>query len=477
MTTLRSQGAALWVRLGARLMPFADAATPDLPLGRLLRLSLFQVSVAVALVLLNGTLNRVMIVELAVPAWVVSTMISLPILFAPLRALIGFRSDTHRSALGWRRVPYIWFGTLLQFGGLAIMPFALILLSGDTTGPAWVGPASAALAFLLTGAGLHTTQTAGLALATDLAPAASRPRVVALLYVMLLLGMLVSALAFGGLLQDFGPVRLIRVVQGAAVVTLLLNGVALWRQEPRSPGRALAGSERPSFREAWRAFRGQGRTGRFLLAVGLGTAGFGMQDVLLEPYGGEVLQLAVADTTTLTALLVLGTLLAFAAAARWLDRGVDPCRLAALGALVGVTAFPAVILAAPADSVPLFRLGTALIGFGAGLFSVSTLSAAMGFERAGRYGLALGAWGAVSASAAGLAIGLGGLIRDVVAALATGGWLGPALSSPSVGYGVVYQIEIVLLFAAMAAIGPLVRSGPQAAPRGDSGFGLAEFPG
>jgi BCD family chlorophyll transporter-like MFS transporter len=96
-----------------------------------------------AAVLLNGTLNRVMIVELGVPAWLVALMVALPLLFAPLRALIGFRSDTHRSALGWRRVPYIWMGTLLQFGGLAIMPFALLVLSGDTHGPAWVGQAGA----------------------------------------------------------------------------------------------------------------------------------------------------------------------------------------------------------------------------------------------------------------------------------------------------------------------------------------------
>ena len=115
--------------LGPRFLPFADAASPDLPLARLLRLSLFQISVGMALVLLVGTLNRVMIVELHVPASLVSIMVALPLLFAPLRALIGFRSDHHRSELGWRRVPYIWMGTLLQFGGLAIMPFALLVLA------------------------------------------------------------------------------------------------------------------------------------------------------------------------------------------------------------------------------------------------------------------------------------------------------------------------------------------------------------
>ena len=153
-------------RIAPRWLPFADAASPELPLGRILRLSLFQIAVGMATVLLVGTLNRVMIVELNVSATLVAAMVCLPFLFAPLRALIGHRSDMHRSVLGWRRVPYIWFGSLLQFGGLAIMPFALLVLSGDGVGPVLYGQIGAALAFLLVGAGLHTTQTAGLALAT-----------------------------------------------------------------------------------------------------------------------------------------------------------------------------------------------------------------------------------------------------------------------------------------------------------------------
>ena len=173
-----------WMRLGTRFLPFADAATPDLPLSRLLRLSLFQVSVGMSVVLLIGTLNRVMIVELGVPASLVGVMISLPLIFAPLRALIGYKSDTHRSALGWRRVPFIYRGTMVQFGGLAIMPFALLVLSGGGNAsqvPAWVGQAAAGLSFLLVGIGVHTTQTVGLALATDLASTESQPKVVGLM--------------------------------------------------------------------------------------------------------------------------------------------------------------------------------------------------------------------------------------------------------------------------------------------------------
>ena len=245
MTDRRSENARKWAELAKAMLPFADAATTELPLRRLLRLSLFQVSVGMAAVLLTGTLNRVMIAELGVPAFLVALMVGLPLVFAPLRALIGFKSDYHVSALGWRRVPYIWFGSLMMFGGLAIMPFALLILSGNfTNGPAWVGPAATAVAFLLVGAGMHTTQTAGLALATDLATEESRPRVVALLYVMLLVGMLISAIVIGLALEDFSQMKLIQVVQGAAVLGIVLNMIALWRMEaalaPGDPGRSRA---------------------------------------------------------------------------------------------------------------------------------------------------------------------------------------------------------------------------------------------
>jgi BCD family chlorophyll transporter-like MFS transporter len=466
-----------WLRLGPRFLPFADAGTRDLPLGRLLRLALFQVSVGMALVLLNGTLNRVTVVELGVPVWLVSLMVSLPLIFAPLRALIGFRSDHHRSALGWRRVPYIWMGTLLQFGGLAIMPFALLVLSGDGQGPAAAGPPGAALAFLLVGAGLHITQTAGLALATDLAPPEARPRAVALLYVMLLVGMVGSSILFGQLLDDFSQMRLIQVIQGAAVATMALNLIALWKQEARDPSRTRRDRPVPPFAQAWSDFLRGGRSGRLLVSVALGTAGFSMQDILLEPYGGEVLALGVGATTGLTALLAGGTLLAFAIASRRLARGADPYRLSGMGALAGVFAFAAVVLSAPLDSVPLFRGGTFLIGFGGGLFAVGTLTAAMGMARNGESGLALGAWGAVQATAAGLAIALGGALRDLVGGLADQGFLGPALTGPAVGYGAVYHIEIFLLFATLAAIGPLVGTTSGARRSESSPFGLAEFPG
>ncbi len=467
-----------------RLLPFADAASAELPLPRLLRLSLFQISVGMAGALLVGTLNRVMIVELGMAAWLVAVMVALPLLVAPFRAFIGFRSDTHASALGWRRVPYIWIGTLLQFGGLSIMPFALLVLTGEgQLGMAWLGQICAGLAFLLVGAGMQITQTAGLALATDLSNDDNRPRVVSLMYVMLLLGMILGGTGCAFLLADFSDRVLVQVIQGTAVLTVALNLMAAWKQEPRHAGARRKGTAQPAFLPQWRTFIAQPQARRFLWATALGTAAFNMQDIVLEPYGGEILGLSVGATSALTGLLAFGALLAFGLSARLLSKGFDPVRLAATGALLGLPAFSAVIFSAPLEAVWLFRAGTILIGFGGGLFAVGTLTAAMGMEHKGHVGMALGAWGAVQATAAGGAIAFGGVLRDTVSSLATQGWLGPVLAKPVTGYSAVYHLEMAMLFMALIALGPLVRPGVTTRPAVLSAappsprFGLADLPG
>ncbi|TRD11988.1 BCD family MFS transporter [Erythrobacter insulae] len=460
------------------LLPFADAASVDLPLSRLLRLALFQFSVGMAMVLLNGTLNRVMIVELGTPAWIVALLIAVPLLVAPFRALIGHKSDTHRSFLGWKRVPYIWFGSIMQFGGLAIMPFALLLF--DNPDKFNLAVLSAAGAFLLTGAGFHVTQTAGLALATDLAPEDKRPRAVALLYVMLLIGMMFSAFVIGGLLIEFSPTRLVQVIQGAAVLTMALNITALWKQEARNVEATAHNRETPDFRKLWNAFVKDGRNARLLTAIGIGAAGFAMQDALLEPFGGEVLGLSVGATTGLTGAWAFGSLLGFMVSGRMLSRGGDPLRIAGLGLVTGIAAF-LIILFAPAFNSPVMLfIGAGAIGLGLGLFSVGTLIEAMNLAESATAGLALGAWGAVQATCAGAGIALGGALRDIVAAIAMSGDQTAATATRATGYTTVYILEILLLLAGLAAIGPLVgrarKSSTNLRDTAGQPFGLREFP-
>jgi BCD family chlorophyll transporter-like MFS transporter len=345
----------------------------------------------------------------------------------------------------------MWMGTMLQFGGLSMMPFALLVLSGagqSSSAPAWIGQLGAAVAFLLVGAGVHITQTVGLALANDLVKEESQPKVVGLMYVMMLVGMIASALIFGELLSEYSPGRLIQVIQGAAIVIMVLNVVALWKQECRDRARVAAREVNVSFSESWSIFCKGNHAIRRLLAVGLGTMAFTMEDILLEPYGGEILNMSVGATTSLTATLAIGGLLGFGLASHVLGKGYDAFRMAMNGALVGLPAFLAVILAAPLESPTLFALGILLIGFGSGLFGHGTLTATMRLAPKKQSGLALGAWGAVQATAAGTAIALGGVLRD----------LATPLAGAAGGYIVVYIIEIVLLLAAIVVMLPLIKS-------------------
>jgi BCD family chlorophyll transporter-like MFS transporter len=471
--------------------------------SRLLRLSLIQAAAGMTLVLLDGALNRILIVELHVSAVLVALMIGAPLVFAPLRALIGFRSDVHSSALGWRRTPYLVMGTMVQFGGLAIMPFFLLAMTSRTGPAATVGEAGALLSFLMAGVGLYATQTTGLALAADQAPPAERARVVGLMFVALFVGMMASALCFRFALQPYAPLRLVKVIQSAAVLVAVLNGAAIWRQEAfgglaraRTPlipanagtqieglgaeglsaaslsaqaaydlGPGLRGDERiggkaPGFRQRFFAALapvvGHPRARRTLVMLALGSAAFGLQEVLVEPYGGQVLHMTVAATTALTGLVGAGSLIGFWLCTRALARGVEPARLAAFGALAGVPAFAAVVLAAPLGARVLVEGGMAGVGFAAGLFGVAALNATLALAPAGNSGLALGVWGAAQALGAGLAVALGGALRVLISTLAAQGRLGEGLGSAEIGYLVLYHLAIVLLFAVPVAAGPLV---------------------
>jgi BCD family chlorophyll transporter-like MFS transporter len=267
------------------------------------------------------------------------------------------------------------------------------------------------------------------------------------------------------------------VIQGAAVATVALNVVAMWKQETRRPrrGRPPPAAD-PTFRESWASFCEGRHTVRRLVVVGIGTMAFGMADILLEPFGGEVLHLSVGTTTKLTALFALGGLTGFGFASHALSRGGDPYRMAQNGAIIGLPAFALVILAAPVGMPGLFLVGNFLIGFGGALFGHGTLTATMNRAPKAQAGLALGAWGAVQATAAGLGMALSGGMRDLVNA-ALGASEGPwGFAGAASGYVAVYALEIALLLIAIAATLPLIRraSSPLAAFSGGEGAGALD---
>ena len=467
-------------KISKNILPFSDAGSANFSLFQLLRLSLFQISVGMATVMLAGTLNRVMIVELLVPASLVAIMIAIPVLIAPLRTFYGHKSDTYKSFIGWKRIPYMWFGSLFQFGGLAIMPFAIIILSGDqTVGPSWAGEVLVAIAFLFTGIGMHITQTVGLALAADRATKENRPRVVALLYFMFLFGMGISAVVIGILLADFSKLRLIQVVQGSAVLTLILNLVAVWRQEQIIINQQK-NDKSEKFFLSWKKFISDRKTNSLIWVVFWGTLAFSMQDVLLEPYGGQILGLSVSETTNLTGVWALGALLGLALAANNSKKTVSSVSNAMTALLIGIVGFSAIIFSSPMQFPFLYFLGTLFIGFGTGLFSVSLLIIAMALSSKTNLGsgFILGSWGAAQAIGAGLGIAVGGILRDVVNKIALSGYLGSTFENNSIGYIFVYHLEILFIFITLIVLGMLSQeiNKRKIKDHDQKSFGLTEMP-
>ena len=467
-------------KISKNILPFSDAGSTNFSLFQLLRLSLFQISVGMATVMLAGTLNRVMIVELLVPASLVAIMIAIPVLIAPLRTFYGHKSDTYKSFIGWKRIPYMWFGSLFQFGGLAIMPFAIIILSGDqTVGPSWAGEVLVAIAFLFTGIGMHITQTVGLALAADRATKENRPRVVALLYFMFLFGMGISAVVIGILLADFSKLRLIQVVQGSAVLTLILNLVAVWRQEKIIINQQK-NDKSEKFFLSWKKFISDRKTNSLIWVVFWGTLAFSMQDVLLEPYGGQILGLSVSETTNLTGVWALGALLGLALAANNSKKTVSSVSNAMTALLIGIVGFSAIIFSSPMQFPFLYFLGTLFIGFGTGLFSVSLLIIAMALSSKTNLGsgFILGSWGAAQAIGAGLGIAVGGILRDLVNKLALSGYLGSTFENNSIGYIFVYHLEILFIFITLIVLGMLSQeiNKRKIKDHDQKSFGLTEIP-
>jgi BCD family chlorophyll transporter-like MFS transporter len=467
-------------KISKNILPFSDAGSANFSLFQLLRLSLFQISVGMATVMLAGTLNRVMIVELLVPASLVAIMIAIPVLIAPLRTFYGHKSDTYKSFIGWKRIPYMWFGSLFQFGGLAIMPFAIIILSGDqTVGPSWAGEVLVAIAFLFTGIGMHITQTVGLALAADRATKENRPRVVALLYFMFLFGMGISAVVIGILLADFSKLRLIQVVQGSAVLTLILNLVAVWRQEQIIINHQK-NDKSEKFFLSWKKFISDRKTNSLIWVVFWGTLAFSMQDVLLEPYGGQILGLSVSETTNLTGVWALGALLGLALAANNSKKTVSSVSNAMTALLIGIVGFSAIIFSSPMQFPFLYFLGTLFIGFGTGLFSVSLLIIAMALSSKTNLGsgFILGSWGAAQAIGAGLGIAVGGILRDVVNKIALSGYLGSTFENNSIGYIFVYHLEILFIFITLIVLGMLSQeiNKRKIKDHDQKSFGLTEIP-
>ncbi len=409
-----------------------------------LRLGLFQFGMGLSLAPLTGTLNRVLIDEARIPAVAVGFLIAIHYFVSPARALIGFRSDQERARGNWR-TPYVVLGAMLTYGGLATAPFSLILLSGNGGIGFWPAMVVCTMIFLAYGIGVNIVETVYLALVSDITAPQERGRVLAVLWIMLVLGTIVSSVLVGMFLIDYNPMRLIRVMQGSAVIFVALTFLSLWGQERLRPDGTVDSQQdairvRLSLGESLRMLASQKLMRGIFALLFIATAAFATHDVLLEPYGGQVLDMSVAATTRLTAWWGVAMLTAIALAGWLLWRGRSPVMPIFLGCVSGILGFLIISYASDAALVGPFRAGVWLIGMGRGMFIVGSLALIMTITDQGHAGLFLGLWGVSQALAQGFGTIGGGLARDIAQHF-TG--------SVVIGYTTVYTTSLLGLLVAL----------------------------
>jgi BCD family chlorophyll transporter-like MFS transporter len=401
-----------------------------------LRMAAFPLGLGLTSVLVSGTLNRVMIVELDIPAALVGLFFALPLLISPLRIWLGYRSDAH-PLWGLRREPFIIFGALIS--GLGIAGAALAVLKLD--GPGLV--ISAAAAFLAYGIGKNLSSNTFEALISDKFTGDQRPRAVTFYKVAMFAGIMSAAILLGRLLDPFSTQRLWWIVLSAVALAFSLAVGGVLRQEPRKDtlkAETRQVRERP-FAETFKTLIWQDpQIRRFFIFVMLTVIGTLAQDVLLEPYAALVLGMSVGQTTSLTAIWGAGTLLSMAVTGMWLIKRFGYVRVVRVGLLMGMVTFAGLILAGFLRVPGLFLGLVFCLGLSTGLSASGMLTAVIEFTTSTRAGLLMGVWGVahnLGQAAGGL---ISGAVVDLVRLLN-----GDALAA----YGTVFALEAGLLLLAL----------------------------
>ncbi|MCJ7676658.1 MAG: BCD family MFS transporter [Anaerolineales bacterium] len=407
-------------------------------LTRLLRLGLRQFAAGMLSILALGILNRVMKVELGIDLGVVSLVIGLHYFAAPIAIPLGIRSDRH-PYFGRHRTPYILAGAALS----ALMTVAAphVALGMGATGASATSVAAGAAVFLLLGVGIYSAGTAYLALLVDLTSEAERGRSISIIWSMMMVGILAGVFLGVGLLDAYSAEALRRLFYVMAALLAGLTFLAVVGQEPARP--APPAREAVSNAQAWALLAGSGETRRFFAFLFTGILFLFLQQVVLEPYGGDVLGMSIRQTTLFNAYQMIGVLSGMAIGGAWLSRRLGDRTTAAIGLLLASASFALLAFSSLTVSAWATTPAIVVMGLGMGLFNVGGLAMMMGMSTPIHTGLYMGAWTLSQALANGVASIGGGWLHD--AALALSG-------AESFAYGSVFVIESVGLIAAVAML-------------------------
>ena len=401
--------------------------TASTPFGwpQILRLGLVQACLGAVVVVTTSTLNRVMVVELALPALLPGFLVAWHYGVQMVRPRLGFGADQGRRNTPW------------MLGGMAVLGIGGVLAALATV---WMaserlyGAVLALLAFALIGLGVSACGTSLLALMAKRVPEKRRAPAATAVWMMMIMGFAVTAGVVGRLIEPYSPAVLLQVSAGLSLLTLGLTALSLWGLEgpataiPAGPAVAAAApstvadmpsghAAKPTFRQAFAAVWDEPAARTFTVFVFLSMLAYSAQDLVLEPFAGAVHGFTPGQTTQLSGwhhMGVLGGMIAVAIAGSARAKG----RLGSVqgwmvgGCLASALATVGLSWAALQPEWPL-KLNVVLLGLANGAFSIAAIATMMrlaGEGGPGREGTRMGLWGAAQA----LAFGLGGLLGTAI---------------------------------------------------------------
>ncbi len=435
----------------------AEETTDNLPIGRNLKIAFFHLGSGMADVLTTGVWNRVMISDLGFAAAPIGLLVALRYFLAPLGIWAGRISD-QRAILGFRRLSWVWFGRLMMVLSTFLLGYATAQIAThgalSTTTLEW-GMIIASL--LMFSVGSTISGTTFLALVYDRTPEHQRGRSVGIVWTFLLLGFTVGGILFGRLLPEavegeseaiatsvgtlaFTPESLLNLFIVAGVAFALLWFFSLLGEEKRTPNATYeqAKPQEPT-RTVWQdlSLVWTSSSMRFFLFYLTMSMFFAFsQDLVLEPFAGDVFGMPAATTNRFSAywgsMAILGTIVFL-----WLSRRYPRLTntvMSQAGVVVLVIAFAMLTLSSLAEIRPLITPTLIVLGIGLGIWNVGTLGLMMDLSPVGKAGTFLGFWTMSVTLARGFGVASGGIFRDAILAVS---------GDFAVTYGMVFLIGTV----------------------------------
>jgi BCD family chlorophyll transporter-like MFS transporter len=420
------------------------------PLGWLgiVRLGLVQSALGGIVALATATLNRVMVVEEAMPAFLPAAFVAWHYVIQLSRPHWGYGSD-----IGHRRTPWIIGGMGALALGAIVATDATVMMSANPI----MGSLLALVGFSMIGGGVGASGTSLLALlATRVAPE-RRPAAASITWIMMIVGIVITASVSGALLEPFSAQRLALVASGVAGAGFLLTLLAVWGAESRdvateAPAPALA-KPRPSFGQVIAEIRADPLARRFTIFVFVSMLAYSAQELILEPFAGLMFHMTPGQSAQLSGIqhggVLLGMILVGVLGARFGDRKSLWMRRWTIGGCVGSAAALGGLGAASVVG-PAWPLAPTVfvLGFANGVFAVSAIGSMMGLAGAGREsgeGVRMGVWGAAQAGA----FAIGGFLGAVGVSALRG-----VFHQPGPAFLLVFSLEaVVFLISALLAGG------------------------